>query len=192
MCYTDSWKMGVLWNARPFPEGIENQPVFGAYEEGVIMMMYDSVVILQPGELEAFAGERGLKVSFTGSLAYPEMVSTLCRCDFAVNPIQGKSAASIINKVGDYAAAALGVVNTQESEEYRALLEQYGAGINCENGNVLELAVAIEQLWENETLRRAMGQGNRQLAEEKFDRGKQYKLLCNLIEMAGAERQETR
>lgn len=32
-------------------KGIENQPVFGAYEEGVIMMMYDSVVILQPGEL---------------------------------------------------------------------------------------------------------------------------------------------
>lgn len=146
----------------------------------------------QREELEAFAGEQGLKVSFTGSLPYPKMVSTLCRCDFAVNPIQGKSAASIINKVGDYAAAALGVVNTQESEEYRALLEQYGAGINCENGNVLELAVAIEQLWENETLRRAMGQGNRQLAEEKFDRGKQYKLLCNLIEMAGAGRKEER
>lgn len=32
-------------------KGIENPPVFGNYEEGVMMMMYDSVVILQPGEL---------------------------------------------------------------------------------------------------------------------------------------------
>lgn len=34
--------------------GIENQPVFGDYEEGVVMMMYDSVVILRQNEL---AGE---------------------------------------------------------------------------------------------------------------------------------------
>lgn len=31
--------------------GIENKPEFGAYEEGVVMMMYDSVVICKPGEL---------------------------------------------------------------------------------------------------------------------------------------------
>lgn len=31
--------------------GIENKPNFGDYEEGVVMMMYDSVVIRKPGEL---------------------------------------------------------------------------------------------------------------------------------------------
>lgn len=31
--------------------GIENEPSFGAYEEGVVMMMYDSVVIRQADEL---------------------------------------------------------------------------------------------------------------------------------------------
>lgn len=144
----------------------------------------------QRERLEAFAKEQELKVTFTGRLPYPSMVSTLCQCDFAVNPIRGKSAASIINKVGDYAAAALAVVNTQESKEYRGLLEEYGAGMNCENGNVSQIATAIEELCENETLRKAMGQGNRRLAEEKFDREKRYPLLCELVQRAG--RQETR
>lgn len=31
--------------------GIENEPNFGDYQEGVVMMMYDSVVIRKPGEL---------------------------------------------------------------------------------------------------------------------------------------------
>lgn len=31
--------------------GVENQPCFGDYEEGVVMMMYDSVVICKPDEL---------------------------------------------------------------------------------------------------------------------------------------------
>lgn len=31
--------------------GVENKPNFGDYEEGVVMMMYDSVVIRKPGEL---------------------------------------------------------------------------------------------------------------------------------------------
>ena len=31
--------------------GIENKPSFGAYDEGVVMLMYDSVVIRKPGEL---------------------------------------------------------------------------------------------------------------------------------------------
>lgn len=32
-------------------EGIANEPSFGDYEEGIVMMMYDSVVIRRPGEL---------------------------------------------------------------------------------------------------------------------------------------------
>lgn len=32
-------------------DGKANEPVFGDYEEGVVMMMYDSVVICKPGEL---------------------------------------------------------------------------------------------------------------------------------------------
>lgn len=58
------------------------------------------------------------------------MVGLLCSCDIAVNPIKKGSAGSIINKVGDYAAAGIPVVNTQENLEYKNILEEYNAGIN--------------------------------------------------------------
>lgn len=148
------------------------------------------LVIMGDGQeksgLEAFAEEQGLKATFTGMLPYPQMVSTLHRCDFAVNPIR-KGAASIINKVGDYAAAGLAVVNTQVCAEYEGLLEAYKAGITCENGSVLALARAIETLYEDETLRLKMGQGNRRMAEERFDRGASYRALQALIEQTEPE-----
>ena len=132
-------------------------------------------------KFEAYAKENNLPVEFLGKLPYPQMVSELCNCDFAVNPIKTKSAGSIINKVGDYAAAGLAVINTQECKEYRDLIDEYNAGINCENGNIEELADAIERLYNDAELRRKMGKASRKLAEEKFDRAKTYKKICELI-----------
>ena len=109
------------------------------------------------------------------------MVAQLCEADIAVNPIKAKSAGSIINKVGDYAAAGLATINTQECAEYRELLDEYEAGINCENGNIDELASAIERLYNDAELRQRMGEASRKLAEEKFDRAKTYKKICELI-----------
>jgi glycosyltransferase involved in cell wall biosynthesis len=74
------------------------------------------------------------EVIFHGALDYPEMVSRLRGCDIAVNPIVAGAAQSITNKVGDYAAAGLPVVNSQECEEYRTLLDAYGAGVSCDAG----------------------------------------------------------
>lgn len=102
------------------------------------------------------------------------MVGILCSCDIAVNPIVSNSVASIINKVGDYAAAALPVVNTQQSEEYKRLLEKYEAGFNVSNNNRFEMAFYLEKLILNKELRKKMGKNNRKLAEEKFNRSKTY------------------
>lgn len=132
-------------------------------------------------EFESYAKQLNLLVTFTGMLPYSEMVSLLSQCDFAVNPILAGSAGSIINKVADYAAAGLPVINTQESEEYRDLLEQYVAGINCANGNIEQLSNAINTLCCSEESRIDFGAGNRRLAEEKFDRRKTYRHIVELI-----------
>ena len=71
---------------------------------------------------EAYGKEKEVNCDFTGRLSYGEMVGKLCSCDIAVNPIRAGSAGSIINKVGDYAASGLPVINTQESVEYRKLV----------------------------------------------------------------------
>ena len=61
----------------------------------------------------------------------------------AVNPISRGAAQSIINKHKDYAAAGLTLLNTQECLEYRELLLEYNAGLNCENNNPADLADEI-------------------------------------------------
>ena len=119
---------------------------------------------------------------FLGRKSYREMAGLLCGCDIAVNPIVKGSVASIINKVGDYALAGLPVVNTQESTEYRALIDFYQCGINCECGNSEEVANAIEQLSMDKDLRIRMGDNARKLGKDKFDRRITYPLIVEALE----------
>ena len=110
------------------------------------------------------------------------MVGLLCSCDIAVNPIKKGSAGSIINKVGDYAAAGIPVVNTQENLEYKNILEEYNAGINVKNESFIDTANAIETLYNDKRIRIKYGENNRKLAEEKFDRKKTYNQIVKIIE----------
>ena len=132
-------------------------------------------------KLEEYAKVKNLYCTFTGRLPYPQMVSLLCQCDIAINPIMSGAAQSIINKVGDYAAAGLPVISTQECEEYKNLLIEYQCGFTCENGNVGELATRIKLLSENSELRSRMGKNSRKLGIERFDRAKTYLQICHLM-----------
>lgn len=133
-------------------------------------------------QFENYAKNKDIKVEFTGRLEYKDMVSKLVSCDIAVNPIRTGSAGSIINKVGDYAAAGLPVINTQECIEYRELLNEYEAGLNCINGDVVDVAEKICILLKDEKLRIQMVKNSRQLAEDKFDRIKTYQKIVDVIE----------
>lgn len=120
------------------------------------------------------------EVIFHGKLAYPDMVSRLKSCDIAVNPIVPGAAGSIINKVCDYAASGLPVVNTQECAEYRRMLDDFKAGVNVESAPEA-VASALNRLVEDAKLRETLGVGARRLAEEKFDRSVTYKKLAQLV-----------
>jgi glycosyltransferase involved in cell wall biosynthesis len=136
----------------------------------------------QKEKFSLYAEEKNIYAEFTGILDYGKMAGLLASCDIAVNPIRRGSAGSIINKHADYAAAGLPVVNTQESPEYRSLLEEYNAGLNCENGNSADLAEKLLLLYEDEELRKTMGANSRRLACEKFNRGCTYTEIAELIE----------
>lgn len=135
-------------------------------------------------EFEHQAAERGVDARFTGMLPYGEMCGLLSACDITVNPIVGRSVASIINKHGDYAAAGRPVVNTQQSPEYQALVEEYRMGFNCPSGDAGAVADALERLLAGEALRREMGKNARRCAGEKFDRERAYRALADMIEEA--------
>lgn len=133
-------------------------------------------------DFEAYAKEKNIRCEFTGKLDYDKMIGKLCSCDIAVNPIQKGAAQSIINKVGDYAAAGLPVINTQENIEYRTLVDEYKIGMNCANNDAKDIADKIMILCQDKALRQELGKNNRKLAEEKFDRAKTYRKIVNLVE----------
>lgn len=132
-------------------------------------------------KFEKHAKEQAIYAEFTGRLEYGKMAGILSSCDIAVNPIKSGSAGSIINKVSDYAAAGLPVLNTQECAEYRRLITKYNSGINCENKNTYDLADKLLVLYNDKNLRKIMGENSRRLAEDKFDREKTYISIVNLI-----------
>lgn len=134
------------------------------------------------------AAQKGIDAEFTGRLPYEEMVKRLVQCHVAMNPIVKNSAGSIINKVGDYAAAGLPVVNTQECPEYRQLVEDYRCGINCPVGQWQGVADALEQLMDDEALRKEMGENSRRLAEDRFDRDKSYEEIAQFVKTVYDER----
>ena len=132
-------------------------------------------------KFQAIAEQKGINVLFTGKLPYDQMCAQLNQCDIVVNPIKHGSAASIINKHGDYAASGRPVVNSQENEEYRKLIEDYNMGFNCKNEDADDMAQKLELLVVNKSLREEMGKNARKCAEVKFDRKHSYQTIINLI-----------
>lgn len=133
-------------------------------------------------EFKDYAKEKNVKSNFTGRLDYEKMIGKLCNSDIAINALKKGAAQSIINKVGDYAAAGLPVINTLENDEYKKLVEEYNIGFNVEPGNPIKLAEKIEVLYNDKALREKMGSNNRRLAEERFDRSNSYKNIIKIIE----------
>lgn len=131
---------------------------------------------------EQYAKEKKVLCTFLGNRPYIEMASLLSSCDICINPIVKGSAASIINKVGDYAFAGLPVINTQECAEYRALIDEYQCGINCDCGCTEQVADALLLLAGNSSIRLEMGINSRRLARDKFDRRITYLRIIEAIE----------
>lgn len=136
-------------------------------------------IVMGDGPLmERFRAEASdLNVSFTGRMPYEKMCGMLAECDIVVNPIVGKSVATIINKHADYAASGKPVLNTQSDKEYCQLVEEYQMGLNCNNGDAEDLSQKLKALVYDEGLRYRMGKNARKCAEEKFDRATTYSLL---------------
>lgn len=121
----------------------------------------------------------GLNVTFTGRIDYNQLCGVLVACDILVNPIVGTSVASIINKHADYAAAGKPVINTQKSDEYRSLIEEYQMGYSCETA--LEMSSFLNKAIIEKDTRFDRGKNARRCGEEKFDRSVSYEKIAEII-----------
>lgn len=132
-------------------------------------------------EFQEYAKRRSCDVVFLGRLPYSQMCKVLRRCDMAVNPIAANSAASIINKHGDYAASGLPVLNMQENGEYMHLIEKYQMGFNCDSKDADTLAKNIDVLMKDSILRKKMGNHARKCAIERFNRKETFTKITKIV-----------
>lgn len=173
---------GTLSHSYDLPMVIDAMASLAEHDERYSTL---ELVVLGDGpkrqEFEQHAQQSGTNVRFLGKLPYPEMLAELRAADIAINPIVAGSMGSVLNKAGDYGAAGLPVINTQESPEYRGLLDRYEAGRNCASGSTSDVSDAIRQLVDNSALRSRLGRNSRRMAEELFDRDKTYDALAQTL-----------
>jgi len=139
-------------------------------------------------KFQAAAKCKQVSAVFHGHTDYGCMMKILSLSDAAVNPIIGKAVGSITNKVADYAVAGTPVVNTQPNNEYRQLLDEYEAGINCPPGNVVSVADAIERLYYDEERRARMHENALHLGKSKFSRRDTYGAIVDKIKAMMGEK----
>ena len=132
-------------------------------------------------EIQDMAKKHFTNTLITGYLPYSEMFGYVKGFDIALNPIIAGASNSVVNKVGDYAAAGIPVVNTQDNEEYRSLLADYNAGVSTNPEDSEDIAKKILLLYSRHDLVVEMGRNNRRLFEEHFDRNVTYGRIVDCI-----------
>lgn len=125
-------------------------------------------------EMRLYAESSGLRnTTFTGLLSYLHLTHLLSQCDVGLNAIVASSRTSLPNKVFDYMAAGLPMINSVNGE-LGDLLRTEQFGVQYEAGNTGSLAQAILELHGNPQQRLSLGQKARRLAEERFDMNREY------------------
>ena len=133
-------------------------------------------------EMKKIAAEKKLNnCLFLGFLRFEDMVGLLRQSDIGLHCIVTGSKIAFPNKVFDYMAARLPIVNSVQGE-LEELLKSENTGIQYEGGNAESLKNAILELYRNPEKRKEMGANARRLAEERFDKNKTYPQLAGFLE----------
>jgi glycosyltransferase involved in cell wall biosynthesis len=131
---------------------------------------------------EAHAKEIGAtNIEFIGFVDYEKMAAFLSKSEITINAIKSRGSQSIINKVADYFAAGIPMLNGCVCKEQQDMVDEYNVGLNYEPENVASLITMLDRLAGDGALRSSMGKNARKLAEAKFDRNHTYKELITLI-----------
>jgi glycosyltransferase involved in cell wall biosynthesis len=132
-------------------------------------------------EIKSYASGKPGKFEFLGLIPYDQMCQILAGSDVGLNPIVKGSVASLINKVGDYAACGLPVLNTQDCPEYESLLSRFNAGLSSPAGNLGGLIENLKKVIDNPALLAEMRKGAEELSTHYLSRAKSQSDILALI-----------
>ena len=129
-------------------------------------------------EVEEAVKVSGGTIRFHGYLAEEELSQLLKACDVGIIPMKDEMMVAVPNKLVDYAAHGLTVVNGLSSET-NDLLEEFECGFLYETGSVESFKVALKRYCENSSLLKKHKVNARHMAEEKFDALKSSSEMAN-------------
>ena len=121
-------------------------------------------------------------VEFLGFKPYEEMAAFLSKSDMTINSVKKNGSQSIINKVADYFAAGIPMINGCSCKEQQIMVDQYQVGLNYEPENVDSLVEVIRTLAADSKKRQVYGENARNLAMIKFDRKNSYLEIIKRID----------
>lgn len=157
----------------------------GTLEDNLNLKLY----ILGDGPQKKFLIKRAeelnvlnTKVIFLGYLKYHEMVAMLKQSNIALNSIKGESKATITNKLGDYLAAGLPVLNSCMQKEIIDLVNDEEIGMNYIPGDSESFKKILAKMLSNKDKLKDYGGNARSLAVRQFDRKNSYKMIIDAIE----------
>lgn len=136
----------------------------------------------QRKELVELADSLQITVKFRGTVSYDELAETLCSYDLAVNPYYKGALQSLTNKLADYLAAGLPILNAANNPEVETLIEKYELGYNYKPEDDKELCNLIIMLNDKREEIRQRSLNSRSFAEKYMDRERIYTELFNLVE----------
>jgi len=131
-------------------------------------------------EVEAAAQTENSIVQYLGRLKPAELISLYASCDVGLCAYGPSSTVVMPDKVYDYMAAGLVVVNSLRGE-LEHLIEDRQIGVQYDAGDPASLAEALESLAGNFEMRRLMAR-NSQDAAMTFDRHIQYQKYASFVE----------
>ncbi len=156
---------------------------------------FDNIVLKIMGsgpdleKVKKYASTKQGRIEFIGLLPYEEMCSLLFDCDVGLNPIISTSVSSLINKVADYAACGVPVLNSQPSREYQDLLRQYNAGWEVWPQDCISLQKEIIFAMKHPKELAKKRAGTSRMASEVFDRKDSQNRIMQLLETIRSEKQ---
>jgi glycosyltransferase involved in cell wall biosynthesis len=113
-------------------------------------------------------------VIFHGFLGFADAIAFVKSCDVAINPLVKSAAQSVTNKLSDYLAMGIPVINSQENSEVLGLLDMV-CHENYKAGSVASFKQAFKKIYQR--------RGSLKFhPNNKFDRSIEYKKIDAIIE----------
>ncbi len=123
---------------------------------------------------------QGAPIAYRGYLNQQDMQACLAGCDAGVVPMFASSWVAVPNKVMDYAAAGLAIINGLKGEA-QTLIDRYAAGLPYETGSAASLAAAVRRYADDRDLLARHRQAARRMAEAEFDAARIYPAMAEWL-----------